>query len=123
MRRFVHIGDGYANHDERSLIWREIDTAFKNRVLTSVVVNVNYIEPRRFLENADSVVLEHVRDAVERHSSVKMSTAFNGEFATKDKRANKSIISKNSEIYQYTDLREWYEQHIIEPTLTSLEEF
>ena len=52
-----------------------------------------------------------------------MNTAFNGEFATKNKRANKSIISKNSEIYRYSDLREWYEQHVIEPTLTSLEEF
>ncbi|KYN44474.1 hypothetical protein ALC56_01072 [Trachymyrmex septentrionalis] len=52
-----------------------------------------------------------------------MSTAFNGEFATKDKRANKSIITKNSELYRYTDLREWYERHIIEPTLMSLEEF
>ena len=30
-----------------------------------------------------------MRDAVERHDSVKVNTAFNGEFATKDKRANK----------------------------------
>ncbi|KYN39310.1 hypothetical protein ALC56_06298 [Trachymyrmex septentrionalis] len=36
----------------------------------------------------------------------KVNTTFNGEFATKDKRANKSIISKNSEIYRYTDLRQ-----------------
>ncbi|XP_018346777.1 PREDICTED: LOW QUALITY PROTEIN: uncharacterized protein LOC108751194 [Trachymyrmex septentrionalis] len=87
------------------------------------IPKIDYIEPRRFLEDAREIVLERVRDAVERHGSAKVNTAFNGEFATKDKRANKSIISKNSEIYRYTDLREWYEQHIIEPTLTSLEEF
>jgi len=86
------------------------------------VINSNHIEPRRFLEDASNVVLERVRDAVERHDSVKINTAFNGEFATKDKRANKSIIIKNSEIYRYTDLREWYE-HVIEPILASLEEF
>ena len=63
------------------------------------------------------------RDAVERHGSVKVNTAFNGEFATKDKRAHKSIITKNNEIYRYTDLREWYEQRVIEPILASLEEF
>jgi len=40
-----------------------------------------------------------VRDAVERYGSVKVNTAFNDEFATKDKRANKSIVTKNSEIY------------------------
>jgi len=41
---------------------------------------------------------------------------------TNIKRDIKSINTKNREIYRYTDLREWYEQHI-EPTLTSLEEF
>ncbi|KYM94186.1 hypothetical protein ALC62_15190 [Cyphomyrmex costatus] len=34
-----------------------------------------------------------------------------------------SINSKNYELYRYTDLREWYERHVIEPTLASLEEF
>ncbi|KYN39997.1 hypothetical protein ALC56_05605, partial [Trachymyrmex septentrionalis] len=85
--------------------------------------NVDYIEPRRFLEDAREIVLERVRDAVERHGNVKVNTAFNGEFTTNNKRDIKSINTKNIEIYGYIDLREWYEQHIIEPTLTSLEEF
>ncbi|KYN16311.1 hypothetical protein ALC57_11429, partial [Trachymyrmex cornetzi] len=85
--------------------------------------NSNYIEPRQFLEDAKEIVLERVRDAIERHSSVKVNNIFNGEFATKDKRAIKSINTKNIEIYRYTDLHEWYERHVIEPTLTSLEEF
>jgi len=61
-----------------------------------------------------------VRDAVERDGSIKVNTAFNGEFATKDKRVNKSIVTKNSEIYRYIV---WYEQLVIEPILASLEEF
>ena len=87
------------------------------------MINCNHIEPRRFLEDAGDVVLERVRDAVERHGNVKVNTAFNGEFATKDKRANKSIITKNSEIYRCTDMREWYERHVVESILASLEEF
>jgi len=121
-RRFVHVGGGYASRDGRSLVWREIDAAFENRISTGAVVN-DYIEPRRFLEDAREIVLERVRDAVERHDSAKVNTAFNGEFMTNIKRDIKSINTKNREIYRYTDLREWYEQHIIEPTLTSLEEF
>ena len=70
------------------------------------MINSNNIEPRRFLEDAGDIVLEQVRDAVERHGSVKVSTAFNGDFATKDKCVNKSIITKNSEIYRCTDMRE-----------------
>ncbi|KYQ60722.1 hypothetical protein ALC60_00217, partial [Trachymyrmex zeteki] len=96
-RRFVHVGGEYASGNDRSLVWREIDTAFESRVLT---------------------VLKRVRDVVERHGSVKVNTAFNGEFATNDKRTIKSINTKNSEIYRYSDLREWYERHVIEPTLT-----
>ena len=87
------------------------------------MLNVDYIEPRRFLEDAREIVLERVRDAIERHGSAKVNTAFNGEFMTNIKRDIKSINIKNREIYRYTDLHEWYEQHIIEPTLTSLEEF
>ena len=67
-RHFVHIGGDYAgtsgdNNAER-LLWREIDTAFESRILTGAVINVDYIEPRQFLEYAGSVVLEHVQDAI-----------------------------------------------------------
>ncbi|KYN23233.1 hypothetical protein ALC57_04350 [Trachymyrmex cornetzi] len=68
--------------------------------LTGAVINFNHIEPRRFLEDAREIVLERVQDAIERHGSVKVNTAFNGEFATKDKRAIKSINIKNIEIYR-----------------------
>jgi len=107
-RRFVHIDGEYASSNERSLVWREINVAFESRILTSAVINSNHIERRRFLEDAENVALERMRDTVERHG-VKVNTAFNGEFAMKDKRTNKSIITKNSEIYRYTDLRVWYE--------------
>jgi len=46
------------------------DAAFKNRVLIRTDA-MDYIEPQRFLEDTGSVVLERVRDAVERHGSVK----------------------------------------------------
>ena len=100
-RRFVHVGGGYANRDERSLVWREIDAAFESRILTGAVVNVDYIEPRRFLQDAREIVLERVRDAIERHGSVKVNTAFNGEFATNNKRDIKSINNKKIEIHQF----------------------
>ena len=51
------------------------------------------------MEDAREIVLERVRDAVEKHDSAKVNIAFNGEFATKDKRTNKSINTKNREIY------------------------
>ena len=122
-RRFIHIGGDYANTSSdnvKKLVWREIDTAFENRVLTGAVINMDHIEPRTFLEDAHSVVLEKVQDIMKKHHSVKVNTVFNGEFTTGDKRANKSINTRNCELFQTSNLRERY---VIEPTLTSLEEF
>ncbi|KYN14580.1 hypothetical protein ALC57_13214, partial [Trachymyrmex cornetzi] len=85
--------------------------------------NSNHIEPRRFLEDASEIVLERVQCIMQRYDSIKKNTIFNGEFVTSDKRANKSISTRNYELYQYTDLREWYVTRVVEPILTSLEEF
>ncbi|KYN44940.1 Cytochrome P450 4C1, partial [Trachymyrmex septentrionalis] len=54
-----------------------------------------------------------------KHSNVKVNTT--NQFC--DEHAIKSINTKNIVIYRCTDLREWYERHVIEPTLMSLEEF
>jgi len=41
-----------------------------------------------------------------------------------NKRANKSIVTRNYELFYSTDLREWYELRVMEPTdLASLQEF
>ncbi|XP_077260494.1 uncharacterized protein LOC143896465 [Temnothorax americanus] len=128
-RRFVHIGGEHAagsssgNENAERLVWREIDAAFEWRVLTGAVININYIEPRKFLEDAEVIVLDRVRNVMQRHASVKINTVFNGEFVTGDKRANKSVSTGNRELFRASDLREWYELHVIEPTLSRLEEF
>ncbi|KYN15853.1 hypothetical protein ALC57_11934 [Trachymyrmex cornetzi] len=46
---------------------------FEELCLTGAVLSSNHIEPRRFLEDAGNVVLERVRDAIERHGSVKVN--------------------------------------------------
>ncbi|XP_076301531.1 uncharacterized protein LOC143219407 [Lasioglossum baleicum] len=48
-RRFIHEGAG---HTSTGLIWHDIDSAFKGRILTGAVINSNYIEPLSFLQDA-----------------------------------------------------------------------
>jgi len=55
--------------------------------------------------------------------NIKINTVFNGESVAGDKCANKSITTTNYELFRTSDLQEWYESRVIEPTLTSLEEF
>ncbi|KYN40040.1 hypothetical protein ALC56_05567 [Trachymyrmex septentrionalis] len=82
-RRFLHFDGDYAstsnnsdNNVERSFVWRKIDAAFENRILTDAVINADYIEPRRFLEDISNVVLERVQDTIERHNCIKINTIF-----------------------------------------------
>ncbi|KYM96233.1 hypothetical protein ALC62_13103 [Cyphomyrmex costatus] len=109
-RRFVHVGGGGGGGGDRdrSLVWREIDAAFERRVMTGAVINCEHIEPRQFLEDACSIMLERVRGAVERHGSVKVNTAFNGEFVAGDIRTVMGINTKNCELYPASNIREWY---------------
>ena len=124
-RQFIPSGGGNYNNENNAekLIWREIDTAFESRILTGAVINADYIEPRHFLEDAKDIVIRHVQDCIKIHNCVKVNTVFNGEFVAGDKRANKSVNTKNYELFRTTDLREWYERRVIEPTLALLEEF
>ncbi|XP_071640852.1 uncharacterized protein [Temnothorax longispinosus] len=128
-RQFIHSGGDYANAgtsgDTRTteLIWREIDAAFKKRIITGAVINTDHVEPRKFLEDACSVVCKQVRDSIKTHNCVKVNTVFNGEFVAGDKRDNKSFNTNNIELCGTSHLREWYELHVIEPTLAKLEEF
>jgi len=118
-RRFVQVGAGYS----AGLRWREIDTAFESRILTGAVINSKHIEPHQFLEDASEIVLERVRTVLTKYDNIKINTVFNGEFVVGDKRANKSIATRNYELFRTSDLQEWYESRVVEPTLTSLEEF
>ncbi|KYQ50681.1 hypothetical protein ALC60_10224 [Trachymyrmex zeteki] len=92
--RFMHVGPGYG------LRWREIETAFESWILTDAVINSNYVEPRRFLEDASEIVLESVQCVLQRCDSLKINIVFNGEFIAGDKRANKSITTRNYELYK-----------------------
>lgn len=118
-QRFIHVGAGIDN----GLIWRETETAFKNRVTTGAVINRSHIDPRLFLMDASEIVIQKVRDSIEQHDCVKVNTMFNGEFTAGDKHMYKSINARNVELFRTSELRAWYEQRIVEPTLALLDEF
>nr|XP_012233564.1 PREDICTED: uncharacterized protein LOC105678640 [Linepithema humile] len=121
--RFVPIGAGYGGYEKKGYTWKEIETAFRNRVLTGAVVNSDFIDPREFLENIRNTVIERIQSVMAEHGNVKINTAFNGEFIAGDKTAVKTIITKNQEIHPTFDLQEWYTKHVVDVIQTSLEEF
>jgi len=101
--------------------WRTIGTAFKNRILIGVVIN--YIEPRKFLEEIKNTILERIHSVMAEHGSIKVNTAFNGKFVAGDKTAVKTIATKNCALFPTSDLHEWYTKYVVDTILASLEEF
>ncbi|KYM97826.1 hypothetical protein ALC62_11480 [Cyphomyrmex costatus] len=89
----------------------------------SLVVNSSYIEPRQFLTDARDTVLDHTRVNLQRHACLKVNATFNGEFVADDKRSFKSITTKNHELYGASDLKEWYDEYVMDAILSDLEEF
>jgi len=80
LQRFEHVGSGHVESQKRGFSWLEIETAFNNRVLTGVVLNTSYIEPRQFFDDARNIVLDRIRDNLQRHIYLKVNMIFNGEF-------------------------------------------
>ena len=68
--------------------------------------NSRHIESRQFLKDASEILLERMRDIMQRHNSIKINTVFYSEFITGDKCANKSIITRNCELFNMSDLQE-----------------
>ena len=64
------------------------------------VINFEHIELRQFLEDAREIVLERVRDVIQRHDNIKINITFNGEFISGDKCANKIVNTKNYELFR-----------------------
>jgi len=67
------------------------------------------IEPRQFFEDTREIVLDRVRDVLLKRDALKINTVFNDKFVAGNKSANKSIATRNYELFRLTDLQEWYE--------------
>jgi len=72
-------------------------------------------------------VLERVRNVMQRHNSIKINTVFNDEFITGDKRANKSITTRNYKLFNMSDsdkngIYKNSASRVVEPILASLED-
>jgi len=87
--RFVHVGIGYSV----GLRWRAI-AVFESRILTSAVINSKHIKPRQFFEDAREIVLDCVRDVLQKCNTLKINTVFNGEFVEGEKMRIKVLLQE-----------------------------
>ena len=63
-----------------------------------------------------------MQSVIQKHDNIKINTIFNSEFVSGEKRANKSVSTRNYELFRSSDL-EMTRVARSQAILTSLEEF
>ena len=90
--RFSRVGLGVSGRSTTpKVVWEDVETAFRNRISTGAVINVGYVDLRKFLEGARRVVLSRVTDAISEHSGVSVNTILNADFMLNENTDMKSF--------------------------------
>ncbi|XP_076300587.1 uncharacterized protein LOC143218904 [Lasioglossum baleicum] len=107
-----------------TLRWENVESAFKNRISTGIVINIEHIDPKQFLQHAKRMVTGRVTEFLNVHSSLKASVTLEAEFMQHTNEVSvKSFGTRNVALFRTSNLRQWYQRDVVPTILTSLEEF
>ncbi|XP_076278400.1 uncharacterized protein LOC143208149 [Lasioglossum baleicum] len=122
-----HTGRGLYDHRcarASTLRWENVESAFKNRISTGIVINVEHIDPKQFLQHAKRIITGRVTEFLNTHSSLKANVSLEAEFMQRANEVSvKSFGTRNVALFRTSDLRQWYQRDVVPTILTSLEEF
>lgn len=115
---------GVASHAATlSIYWKNVESAFNSRVTTGTIINTDYIDPRKFLEDAKVLVFPHITEFFKNQSCIKVNTIFYGEFTVNDKSDEKSLSTENVQLFCASNLNDWYDKHVVSSILALIEDF
>ena len=69
------------------------------------------------------MALSRVTDAIRKHSGVAVNAVLNAEFMLNTNTDMKSFGTRNRVLFWTSNVREWYSQCVVAPTLVAIEEF
>ncbi|KAG7196406.1 hypothetical protein KM043_000043 [Ampulex compressa] len=113
--------------DERGVVWQDIQSAFNNRIRTGVIINRGHLDVISFMNAARPIFKVQIKLILNKYTAIKVNTELTAEFIIQ-KSGEESISvkyfhTKNGAIYRSTDLTQWFEDNIRQPTLKEMEEF
>lgn len=111
------------------IVYQDRDSAFRRRLLTFAVVNLDHIDIREFLEDAYSLIHPQLSELLEIHTLVKVNTIFEAVFSKLvvtdegEKIEQQTIyITTYSYIIDFeTDLGEYYKDKVVSTILENVE--
>ncbi|XP_032458071.1 uncharacterized protein LOC100117886 [Nasonia vitripennis] len=120
-------GSLHAEEAEARVEWRDVQSAFQNRIRTGVVVNIKHVDILSFFNDALKLFKVKTQACLEEYNAVKINSDFISEFTMQKNGEEttdiKYFTSESATVYMSTDLEKWFTDNIKEPILSQLEEF
>ncbi|XP_031789068.1 uncharacterized protein LOC116418029 [Nasonia vitripennis] len=120
-------GSLHAEEAEARVEWRDVQSAFQNRIRTGVVVNIKHVDILSFFNDAPKLFKDKTQACLEEYNVVKINSDFISEFTMQKNGEEttdiKYFTSESATVYMSTDLEKWFTDNIKEPILSQLEEF
>ena len=116
------IGAGIQSTGKSGVKWAQIDSAFKTRIVTGMVVNMTHKYPSEFLDDVEHIFEERVNER--RSTPQKINAIFSAEFINAKGETNiKYLNTPNFNVFQRSDLKETFNKNIKNRLMVDLTEF
>lgn len=119
-------GSGSGVKKTACIKWKNMESAFKSRIKTGLIININHTDPKTFLEDCCALFKYHIQKEIKTLGSIKVNTIFCCEFIImkndKEIREFKYFNTKNAPIYENTDQKLWFYENVQEIILRDVSE-
>ena len=111
----------------KSVVWEDVESAFKGRLKTGIIVNFEHLDIQDFLANAEIRFLREIQKVLRQENAMKVNNTLKGEnsIVKNDEEVLelKTFNTVNKPILQTTEQTQWFIDNVQEPLLRKSSEF
>nr|CBH26139.1 Nasonia vitripennis hypothetical protein LOC100114974-like [Chelonus inanitus] len=118
---------GSLQSTEQLIRWKDLENVSQNRIRTSVVINLQHLNLRDFLLDAEKLITDKLTNIVTSEGNLKVNFVLACEFSNQTN--NETVVEikyfnvKNEAILPSTDIKKLFLENVVEKLLTQVEEF
>ncbi|XP_014299742.2 uncharacterized protein LOC106694097 [Microplitis demolitor] len=109
------------------VIWKDIESAFANRIRTGMVVNLLHHDLRAFLQDARDLIVDKLETTLQSDGNIKANVILTCKFikstANQETIETKTFNTKNEAILASTDISVWFNEFVSDRLHAKVEDF
>lgn len=108
----------------RHLIWTDTESCFNSRIRTGCITNLKYKDPQTFFRKSFRIFKDKITKALEK-CVIKVNVVFASDFILPHSKTIelKTFATPNVPITKIENLKQWYQEHVVDRLLNKLSEF